>query len=231
MASCEVIMMSLTGMGYWGSVMLQATFSRIALIAGIAVLAAGCQKKPEPPAPVAPVPVAVEKPSQPLPARTPGLWETHLSEEGSPEAAQVMQICIDALTDQHLGILGTDLSADSCSKKTFSPQADGTSGLLAECNMGSGVVTEYSGSITGDYTKSYEMHLRSQTTGGNLPQMNRVTNYVVTSKRIGVCTKDQKPGDIVNEGVKMNLFDMSGIRRDGVSAAASDMGEPADVVD
>lgn len=213
--------------------MLQATFCRIALIAGLAATVAGCQKKPEPPAPVAPAPVVAEKPSQPLPPRTPGLWETRLSEEGSPDAAQVLQICIDTLTDQHLGILGTDLSGSSCSKKTFSPQGDGTWGLLAECAMGSGVVTEYSGSITGDYSKAYEMRVRSQTTGGNLPQMNRVTNYVVASKRIGLCTKDQKPGDIINEGVKMNLFDMSGIRRDGgvASSAASDMGEPADVVD
>ncbi|CAL4868773.1 hypothetical protein MMA231_03062 [Asticcacaulis sp. MM231] len=213
--------------------MLQASLSRIALIAGLAATVAGCQKKPEPPAPVAPAPVVVAKPSQPLPARKPGLWETRLSEEGSPDAAQVLKICIDALTDQHLGILGTDLSGGSCSNKTYSPQGDNTWGLLAECAMGSGVVTEYSGSITGDYSRSYEMRVRSQTTGGNLPQMNRVTNYVVTSKRIGACTKEQKPGDIINDGVKMNLFDMSGIRRDGAASAtaASDMAEPADVVD
>ena len=43
--------------------------------------------------------------------------------------------------------IGTDLSGDKCSKKTFSRNNDGSWGLLAECDMsassdGSGAVTE-----------------------------------------------------------------------------------------
>jgi len=211
---------------------LTIALNRLAFVAGCAVLLAACHKTPEAPPP-APAPVAPPpKPSQPLPARTPGLWEMQVSEEGSADAAQVLQICIDALTDQKLGILGTDLSADACQKKTFSPQGEGSWNVLAECAMGSGVVTEYSGSIVGDYTKSYAMKVRSQTTGGALPQMNRVTNYVVNAKRLGACASGQSPGDVVNEGVKMNLFDMAGIGRDGkASAAVSDDTLAPDVVD
>jgi hypothetical protein len=138
------------------------------------------------------------------------LWETTIAEEGSADPAQVFQICLDAKVDPHLGILGNDLSGDNCTRTTYA-SADGQSWeLLAECQMGTGVVTQYSGSISGDYTRDYTLKVRSQTTGGNLPQMNRVTNYLVTSKRVGNCDKDQKPGDLINEGVKVNLLDMAG---------------------
>ncbi len=177
----------------------------------------GCHKKPAPPpAPPPPPPV---KPSQPLPARQPGLWQTQVVEEGSADMPQIMQICIDAITDANLGVLGTDLTGDTCKTRTYSPKGDGNWGLLAECDMGSGVVNEYSGSISGDYTQDYTLKVRLQTTGGSLPQMNRVTNYIVTSKRVGVCPSNLRPGDVVNEGVKMNLFDMAGVKQ---SAGTSD---------
>ncbi len=202
--------------------------SHAALLAGLVLLAA-CHKKPEepPPAAVVPAPVVTPKPSPPRPPRKPGLWETTLSEEGSPER-QVLKICIDALTDQRLGILGTDLSGDTCTTKTYSPQGAGNWGILAECALGAGVVTEYSGSVTGDFDSQYEMNVRSQTTGGS--QMNRVTNYVVSSKRLGACAADQKPGDVINDGVKMNLFGMEGVNRGGAKAPASEAAPP-DVVD
>lgn len=203
--------------------------SRLILLAGMALLS-GCHKKPETPPPpvVAPAPVVAPKPPPPPPARKPGLWQTTVSEEGSPEKPQVLKICIDAVTDQHLGILGTDLSGDTCTTKTFSPQGEGNWGVLAECAMGAGVVTEYSGSVTGDFNSHYDMTVRSQTTGGS--QMNRVTNYVVSSKRLGACAADQKPGDVINDGVKMNLLGMAGVDRGGAKAPASET-PPADVVD
>ena len=186
----------------------QGVVSRVAILTGL-VLLTSCHKKPEeaPPVSAVPAPVVISKPSPPRPPRKAGLWQTILSEEGSPENPQVLKICIDALTDQRLGILGTDLSGDTCTSRTYSPQGDGSWGILAECAMGA-VVTEYSGSMTGNFDTQYEMKVRSQTTGGS--QMNRVTNYVVSSKRLGACAADQKPGDVINDGVKMNLFGMEG---------------------
>jgi len=199
------------------------------LLAGLVL--AGCHKKPgevPPPSATAPAPVVAPKPTPVRPPRKPGLWQTTVSEEGSAGSPQVLKICIDAMTDQHLGILGTDLSGDTCTTRTFSPQGEGNWGVLAECAMGAGVVTEYSGSVTGDFNNQYEMTVRSQTTGGS--QMNRVTNYVVSSKRLGACAADQKPGDVINDGVKMNLFGMAGVDRGGAKAPASEA-PPPDVVD
>jgi hypothetical protein len=208
---------------------------RLVLVTGVFLVVAACHKTPEKPQATAtdtasiaaPAPVPV-KPSLPLPGRMPGLWQTSVAEEGSAGPPQEVKICIDALTDKHLGILGTDLSGDNCNTRTFSPQPDGSWGILAECTVGAGIITEYSGSVKGSYQNRYKMSVRSQTTGGN--QMNRVTNYVVTSKRLGGCTSGQKPGDLINAGVKMNLFDMAGMTRGGSKAAESEA-PPPDVVD
>ncbi len=197
-------------------------WSRFHLAAAGALLAlCACHPKPKTPPP-APVAVKPARPPETLPARQAGLWQTTVTEEGSEDTPQSLQICIDARTDRELGVLGTDLSGSTC-KKTVSRTSDGFD-LLAECNMGAGGVNEFSGSITGDYSSDFSMKLRLQTTGASLSQMNRVTNYTVVSKRTGDCAADQQPGDVVvNDGIRINLFDMSGqgTPRPASSAAAS----------
>lgn len=194
-------------------------FVAFVLIGSLAGLASACGKKPEPASQTQTAPAPQPKPSVALPARTPGLWEMTITEEGSAEAPQVLQICIDAETDRHLGVLGTDLSGDRC-QKTVSKSGDQSWDVLAACDMGNGVSNEYSGSISGDYTTAYSMKLRSQTANAGAPQVNRVANYTVAAKRTGSCASGQSPGDVVNDGVQFNLFDMAGMARSG--AAASD---------
>ena len=173
---------------------------------------AACQKAPPPPPAAASMakPAAAMAPAQVLPARQAGLWSITISEDGSADVPQAQQLCMDALTDQHLGILGNDLSGDKC-KRTVSHTADGGWGIIAQCDMGTGGVDEYSGQISGDFSQDYTLKVRSQTTGAALPQMNRVTNYTVLAKRTGVCAADQRPGDVVSDGIKLNLFDMAGV--------------------
>ncbi|ESQ88594.1 hypothetical protein ABAC460_14985 [Asticcacaulis sp. AC460] len=190
-------------------------FVAFVLIGSLAGLASACGKKPEKPAEPQVQPVAPPRPQVHLPARTPGLWEMIITEEGSAEAPQVVQICIDAETDRHLGLLGTDLSGDQCDK-TLSAR-DGGWDVLAACDMGNGVSNEYSGSITGDYITAYGMKLRSQTTQGGTPQ--GVATYTVAAKRTGNCASGQAPGDVVNDGVQFNLFDMAGMRRSGATSS------------
>jgi hypothetical protein len=194
---------------------LMGRFVAFVLIGSLAGLASACGKKPEKP-PEPQVQPIVPKPAVHLPPRTPGLWEMTITEEGSAEPAQVVQICIDAETDRHLGLLGTDLSGDQC-EKTLSTRDDGWD-VLAACDMGNGVSNEYSGSISGDYATAYSMKLRSQTTQGATPQ--GVANYTVAAKRTGNCAGGQAPGDVVNDGVQFNLFDMAGMQRSGAASDA-----------
>ena len=187
----------------------------------------GCHKAPSAPptAATAAKPAAAIAPVQVLPARLPGLWSITISENGSPDVPQAQQLCMDALTDQHLGMLANDLSGDKC-KKTVSHTADGGWGIIAECDMGTGGVDEYSGQISGDFTQDYTLKVRSQTTGAALPQMNRVTTYTVLAKHIGVCAADQRPGDVVSDGIKLNLFDMAGVPH-ATSAGSASVSTPA----
>ncbi|ESQ74360.1 DUF3617 family protein [Asticcacaulis sp. AC402] len=189
-----------------------------ALIGGLVGLASACGKKSDPAPQTQAEPAPQPRPSVPLPARTPGLWELTITEEGSAEPPQVQQICIDAETDRRLGILGTDLSGDRC-QKTVGKSGEGWD-ILAACDMGNGVSNEYSGAITGDYVTAYSMKLRSQTANVGAPQVNRVVNYTVAAKRNGHCTDGQAAGDVINAGVQFNLFDMAGMQRSG--AASSD---------
>lgn len=152
---------------------------------------------------------AAALPPQILPARKLGLWQTVVSEEGSEEPPHSIEICIDGPTDKGLGILGNDLSGDRC-EKTVNKVSDTSWDLLAECRMGTGGVNEYSGNITGDYSQDYTLRVRSQTTGAELPQMNRVTTYTVKSKRLGACKEGQVGGDVVGDGIALNLFVISG---------------------
>jgi hypothetical protein len=192
----------------------------ITVLLSLSAMLAACHKAPtrSDEAPVIPPPPP-PPPLQPLPPRAPGLWRTTVTETGGVETAQTLDICIDAQVDRHLGVLGNDLSGDTCSEKGYRPQGDGSLGFLAECHTGEGVVTEYSGSIDGDYTHDYTMKVRLQTTGANL---NRVATYEIASKRMGACAPDQKPGDVISDGLKVNLFDMAGLGKDKAKSGGED---------
>jgi hypothetical protein len=187
------------------------SLTRLILFSSVLLVSCGKKEDPAPPPEPAPVVVPPPKPLANLPVRKSGLWEMTLSEEGSEAQAQTMQICIDAATEKQLGLTGTDLSGDKCKKNAVSQLEDGSWGILAECDMGTGGRTEISGNISGDYTSNYKMTMRSQTTGAAAPHMNRVTNMTILSKHIGACKSGQKPGDVSMAGdVSFNLFEMSG---------------------
>lgn len=180
----------------------------------VTAIAGGCSKKPEPPKKSEPVMVmsAVRispRPAQTLPARQPGLWETSVREDGGDDV-QTLQICIDRTTDLRLGMRGNDLSGDRCGAKTISRVDADSWKVMTTCQVPSGGAEDYSGTYTGDFATAYTMTLRVQTTGAAAPQMNRATSYIIESKRLGDCKPDQAPGDVTNDGVTVNLFEMEG---------------------
>ena len=122
-----------------------------------------------------------------------------ISEDDSPDAPQVQQLCMDAVTDANLGVLPNELSGSLC-KETVSHTADGGWGLIAECQRDTAGVYEYSGQISGDYAHDYSEKVRLQVAGAALPQMNHIAHYTVLAKRTGECTADQSPGDLVTGG-------------------------------
>jgi hypothetical protein len=173
---------------------------------------AGCQKPPEPAPASSSSSASMEPKAEPphLPARQSGLWEFAISEQGSSDTPRRFKLCMDAETDTQLGVMGKDLSADKCFKHAVTLNPDNSWNIVAECNMGSGGVDTYSGTITGDYSRNYTMNLRAQTNGASLAQMNRLANLTIIAKRTAACKGGLKPGDMTESGVTVNLFDMAG---------------------
>ncbi len=183
-------------------------------VLAVTIMAGGCGKKPEPPKKSEPVRVMsavsiVPRPMQVLPARHPGLWETSVREDGSDDV-QTLQICIDSVTDIRLGLRGNDLGGDRCGPKSISRIDADSWKVMTTCQVSGGGTEAYSGTFSGDFATDYTMKLRVQTTGGAVPQMNRAANYIIESKRVGDCGPDQAPGDLTNDGVTVNLFEMEG---------------------
>jgi len=197
----------------------------VALVAGAL---SACHKAPSPPptAATAAKPAAAAAPVQVLPARQPGLWSITISENGSEDAPQVQQLCMDAVTDLNLGILPNELTGNLC-KETVSHTADGGWGLIAECPRGTAGVYEYSGQISGDYAHDYSEKVRLQVSGAALPQMNHIAHFTVLAKRTGDCAADQTPGDLITDGTKSNLFDLAGIRHASAAKPSAAADGPA----
>lgn len=149
------------------------------------------------------------RPMQVLPARQAGLWETSVREDGSDDV-QTLRICIDGATDARLGLRGNEFGGDRCGPKLISRVDADSWKVMTTCQVGDGSSEAYSGTFTGDFATAYTMKLRVQTTGAAVPQMNRATNYIIESKRIGDCGPGEAPGDATNDGVTVNLFEMEG---------------------
>lgn len=187
------------------------------LLGAALIMVSGCGPKPEPETETVSSASAAPEPrpmQTSLPPRAPGLWKMVITEEGSADPPQNLQICINAEVDKHLGIMGSDLSGDRCQRTVSNLTADSW-GILATCVMGAGVTTEYSGSIEGDFSKAYTMQVRAQTTGNNMPQMDRLAIYKIDAKFAGRCPSGYVPGDIASGEFRFNLFDMAGMNRDG----------------
>lgn len=152
----------------------------------------------------------IKPPPPRLPARGSGLWETTVSEQGSADAPRVFKLCLDKPTEALLSPMGDEMSADKCFKNAVTQNPDSSWTLISECNLGTGGLKAYSGRIEGDHSDNFRMSLRVQTMGAKLAQMNRVANYTVVSRRLGACEKDQKPGDMIESGIRINLYEMSG---------------------
>lgn len=192
---------------------------------------AACHRSPPSPPPAAITaakPAAATVPVQSLPARQPGLWSITISEDNSPDAPQVQQLCLDAVTDRNLGVLPNELSGSLC-KETVSQTAGAGWGLIAECQRDTAGVYEYSGQISGDYSRDYDEKVRLQVSGAALPQMNHIAHYTVKAKRTGDCAADQSPGDLITDGAKSNLFDLAGLQHPAARGAshATSAPEPA----
>ncbi|MDQ0037132.1 hypothetical protein J2W30_004907 [Variovorax boronicumulans] len=143
------------------------------------------------------------------PARKPGLWEMQTSDgPGSKGSPQAIQQCIDAATDKMLRDMGQGMGKDMCAKQDMRMEG-GKLVIDSVCKIGQTTATSQA-VMTGDLSTAYRLESKSTYSP---PLMGRAgATTVVEARWVGPCKPDQKPGDMVMNGMKMNVNDMMGAR-------------------
>jgi Protein of unknown function (DUF3617) len=144
-----------------------------------------------------------------LPARKAGLWEIKMAFEGRNLPAQSMEHCIDAETDKLMNSIGGNMRQDMCSKQDVQKSGD-TIVVDSVCKVGPATTTSHA-VVTGDFNSAYTVKVTSKREGGPaVPGMpaEGTANMTIEAKWLGACKADQKPGDMIVAGRKINIRDM-----------------------
>ena len=144
-----------------------------------------------------------------LPARKAGLWEITMTMEGRNIPMPTAQHCIDAETDKLMSSIGGDMRKDMCSKQDVQ-KVGSTIVVDSVCKVGQGTSTSH-GVVTGDFNSAYTIKVTSTREGGPaVPGMpaDGSSSMTIDGKWLGPCAADQKPGDMIIAGRKMNIRDL-----------------------
>jgi hypothetical protein len=147
-----------------------------------------------------------------VPARKPGLWEIKMTMEGRKIQMPASQHCIDAETDKMMNSIGGNMQKEMCSKQDVQ-NAGGTIVVDSVCKVGQGTTTSHA-VVSGDFNSAYTVKVTSKREGGlAVPGMpaDGTSNMTIDAKWLGPCAADQKPGDMIIAGHKMNIRDMQNL--------------------
>jgi hypothetical protein len=141
-----------------------------------------------------------------FPARRAGLWDVTVNMESMKLPARTNKMCIDAATDARLMKLGMASKDAKCTQMKISG-AGNTRIVDSVCHMNGGTqknraVMTFSGN------SAYRMDVRSQFSppiGGH-----GESHIVQDAKWVGPCPADMKPGDMVVNGMKINMLSVAG---------------------
>jgi hypothetical protein len=148
------------------------------------------------------VPVSIAQAAE-LPLRKAGLWEMKIATTGASASVPAMTIqqCTNEAVDKELSSNALPIAKQSCSKQDIQKTATGYVGDSV-CTVASVKMLTHV-EVTGDFNSAYTMKMTSRAesgAGGN-------TVMTIESKWLGACKPDQKPGDTVMGGFKINVND------------------------
>ena len=151
-------------------------------------------------APAAPAPAAPAS----MPHRRDGLWEQKMTMEGM-NMVQTSQVCIDQAFEEKMA-LGAQGPRSKCSVYSMDHQVNGDWTFNSTCNIGQGTAST-KGVVHGDFNNGYTMQADTTISGAAMAQMNRETKMTIQGTWLGPCKPDQKPGDMIVNGMKFNMLD------------------------
>jgi hypothetical protein len=138
-----------------------------------------------------------------FPARRAGLWDVTVNMESMKLPASTNKMCIDAATDARLMKLGMASREAKCTQMKVTG-VGGTRTVDSVCHMNGGtqknhVVMTFSGNAV------YHMDMRSQFSP---PIAGHSESHIVQdAKWVGPCPADMKPGDMMFNGMKINMLE------------------------
>ncbi|GAB2473796.1 DUF3617 family protein [Comamonas humi] len=146
------------------------------------------------------------------PTRKAGLWQitTNSTTGTTKNPEQVTLQCLDKASDQALQKMGAGMMAGMKCEKNDSTK-DGNKYIgHSICQMGASKL-ESKSVMSGDFEQAYTMTVDSSFN----PPMAGVSGSKTTmaAKWLGPCKVDQKPGDVIVNGQKMNLLNLGGAKK------------------
>ncbi|MEP7206733.1 MAG: DUF3617 family protein [Casimicrobiaceae bacterium] len=170
---------------------------RIALLTAGIALAAG---------------TAVVAQAEDFPKRKSGLWEirtasTNAGTVAAQSGAPVVQMCIDASTDNAVQQQTAGMIKNNCARQNIK-RTGGQIVVDSVCRLGDTTATTHS-VFTGSFDSSYKVDTRSTY---DPPMMGmKEGSASIEARWLGPCKPDQRPGDmILGNGMKINMNDVAG---------------------
>lgn len=153
-----------------------------------------------------------------MPARKPGLWDLKMDFDGQRMPTRTMKQCVDAATDKLMNSPtgGNPMAREQCSKQDVK-QVGGTIVIDSVCKVGNTTNTTHA-VVSGDFNSNYTVKVDTQSQGGPPTKMS------IAAKWAGPCAAGQRPGDMMIEGMTINIIDMQkGIMPGGMQGMPRNM--------
>lgn len=138
-----------------------------------------------------------------FPARRAGLWDVTINMESMKMPARINKMCIDAATDAKLMNLGLASKEAKCTQMNVSGMGS-TRTVDSVCHINGGTQKNH---VTMTYAgnSAYHMDMRSQFSP---PIAGKSDSHIVQdAKWVGPCPADMKPGDMMVNGMKINMLE------------------------
>lgn len=145
-----------------------------------------------------------------MPTRKAGLWEVKMIFEGRNLPPRVMRQCTDPAADKLMNS-GAEAGPAQCSKRDIQ-NIGNTIVIDSVCSFGAGTTASHT-VVTGSFDSAYTMAISSKREGGPaVPGMPAESRMTLEAKWLGPCEPGMRPGDVVTNGMKMNVLDMQKMR-------------------
>jgi hypothetical protein len=144
-----------------------------------------------------------------MPARKPGLWQLNMSSDSRNMPAQTMKHCIDAATDKLMNSPNASMGREQCSKQDV--QRVGSTIVIDSVCQFANVTNVSHAVVSGDFNSAYTVQVDSKREGGPAAAAGS-TKMTITAKYLGPCEAGQKPGDMMINGMTMNIHTLQQMR-------------------